>query len=69
MVVSGVNIAFDYEGNDLSTDRAGSMEQIFLDVSRRQGIDMPRYIRPAGQAGVHGLSRPLPTAGRNDPFL
>ena len=51
MVVSGVNITFDDEGNYLTTDHAGSMEQIILDCAKKQGIDMPRYIRPGGKAG------------------
>lgn len=50
MVVSGVNVVFDAEGNYLSTDHAGSMEEIILDCARRQGIEMPRYIRPSGKA-------------------
>lgn len=50
MVVSGVNVNFDDDGNYLSTDHAGSMEQIILDCAKRQGIDMPRYIRPSGKA-------------------
>lgn len=50
MVVSGVNVVFDDEGNYLSTDHAGSMEQVILDCAKRQGIDMPRYIRPSGPA-------------------
>ena len=50
MVVSGVNVVFDDDGNYLSTDHAGSMEQIFLECARLQGIDMPRYIRPSGPA-------------------
>lgn len=51
MVVSGVNVTFDDEGNYLGTDHAGSMEQIILDCAKAQGIDMPRYIRPSGMAG------------------
>lgn len=50
MVVNGVNVNFDAEGNYLGTDHAGSMEQIILDCARKQGIDMPRYIRPTGAA-------------------
>jgi quercetin dioxygenase-like cupin family protein len=50
MVVSGVNVTFDDDGNYLGTDHAGSMEQVILDCAKRQGIDMPRYIRPSGKA-------------------
>ena len=50
MVVSGVNVSFDADGNYLGTDHAGSMEQIILECAKRQGIDMPRYIRPSGKA-------------------
>jgi hypothetical protein len=50
MVVSGVNVTFDDQGNYIGTDHAGSMEQIIIDCARRQGIDMPRYIRPSGKA-------------------
>ncbi|MDE8650296.1 2,4'-dihydroxyacetophenone dioxygenase family protein [Novosphingobium sp. H3SJ31-1] len=50
MVVTGVNVVFDDAGNYLSTDHAGSMEQIILECARRQGIAMPRYIRPSGPA-------------------
>lgn len=49
MVVNGVNVSFDEDGNYLSTDHAGSMEQSILECARRQGIDMPRYIRPSGK--------------------
>lgn len=54
MVVSGVNVVFDDDGNYLSTDHAGSMEAIILDCAKRQGIDMPRYIRPSGKAAFTG---------------
>ncbi|HEX8059054.1 MAG TPA: hypothetical protein VF481_20465, partial [Novosphingobium sp.] len=50
MVVSGVNINFDDEGNYIDTSHAGSMEEMILQVARAQGIDMPRYIRPGGKA-------------------
>ena len=50
MVVSGVNVTFDDAGNYLSTDHAGSMEQIIIECAKRQGIAMPRYIRPSGRA-------------------
>lgn len=50
MVVSGVNVVFDADGNYLSTDHAGSMEEIILECAKRQGIDLPRYIRPSGKA-------------------
>jgi hypothetical protein len=52
MVVSGVNINFDDEGNYIDTSHAGSMEEIILQVARAQGIAMPRYIRPGGKAQV-----------------
>jgi len=51
MVVSGVNINFDDEGNYIDTSHAGSMEATILEVAKAQGIAMPRYIRPAGKAG------------------
>jgi len=51
MVVSGVNINFDEDGNYLGTDHAGSMEAMILDTAKAQGIDLPRYIRPAGKTG------------------
>ena len=50
MVVNGVNVVFDDEGNYLGTDHAGSMEAIILDCAKQQGIDLPRYIRPSGRA-------------------
>lgn len=50
MVVSGVNVNFDEDGNYVDTSHAGSMEQIILDCAKKQGIDMPRYIRPSGKA-------------------
>jgi len=52
MVVSGVNINFDDEGNYIDTSHAGSMEATILEVAKAQGIAMPRYIRPAGKAGL-----------------
>jgi hypothetical protein len=51
MVVSGVNVVFDDDGNYLGTDHAGSMEAIIIECAKRQGIDLPRYIRPGGRAG------------------
>jgi hypothetical protein len=51
MVVSGVNINFDDEGNYIDTSHAGSMEDMILQVAKAQGIAMPRYIRPGGKAG------------------
>jgi hypothetical protein len=50
MVVSGVNINFDDEGNYIDTSHAGSMEEMILQVAKAQGIAMPRYIRPSGKA-------------------
>jgi hypothetical protein len=50
MVVSGVNINFDDEGNYIDTSHAGSMEEMILQVAKAQGIGMPRYVRP-GKAG------------------
>lgn len=50
MVVNGVNVAFDEAGNYLGTDHAGSMEQIILECAKKQGIALPRYIRPSGKA-------------------
>ena len=50
MVVNGVNITFDDEGNYLGTDHAGSMEELILATAREQGVAMPRYIRPGGPA-------------------
>jgi len=52
MVVNGVNVNFDAEGNYLGTDHAGSMEQIILECARQQGVDMPRYIRPSGKPAM-----------------
>lgn len=49
MVVSGVNVNVDADGNYLGTSDAGSMEQIILEGAKRQGIAMPRYIRPSGK--------------------
>lgn len=50
MVVSGVNVTFDDDGNYIGTDHVGALEQTILDSAKRQGIDMPRYIRPSGKA-------------------
>jgi hypothetical protein len=51
MVVTGVNVNFDADGNYLDISHAGSMEQVILASAKRQGIDMPRYIRPSGKVG------------------
>lgn len=53
MVVTGVNINFDDEGNYLSTDHAGSMEELLLKLAKAQGVALPRYVRP-GKAGMVG---------------
>lgn len=50
MVVNGVNINFDDDGSYIDTSHAGSMEAMILAVAKQQGIAMPRYIRPSGQA-------------------
>lgn len=50
MVVSGVNINFDDDGNYIDTSHASSMEATILEVAKAQGIAMPRYIRPSGKA-------------------
>jgi len=50
MVVNGVNINFDDEGNYIDTSHAGSMEEMILQVAKAQGIAMPRYIRPGDKA-------------------
>ncbi len=50
MVVSGANVNFDTDGNYLDTSHTGTMEMLILECAKRQGIDMPRYIRPSGRA-------------------
>jgi len=50
MVVNGANVNFDTDGNYLDTSHAGVMEMLILECANRQGIDMPRYIRPSGKA-------------------
>lgn len=52
MVVNGVNINFDSDGNYLGTDHAGSMEEIILQAAREQGVPLPRYMRPGARVGV-----------------
>jgi hypothetical protein len=51
MVVTGVNINFDENGEYIDTAHAGSMEESILQMAKAQGIAMPRYIRPLGKAG------------------
>lgn len=51
MVVNGVNVTFDDQGNYLGTDHAGSMEELILQTAQEQGVPLPRYIRPGGKAG------------------
>ena len=58
MVVNGVNVTFDDDGNYLGTDHAGSMEELILQTAREQGVPLPRYIRPGGKAGFTRQSVP-----------
>jgi len=48
MVMNGVNVSFDDDGNYLGVEGAGSMEMMIEEWARRNGGKLPRYIKPTG---------------------
>ena len=50
MVVQGANINIDEDGNYLSTQDAGWIENAIIDACKSQDRPIPRYIKPAGGA-------------------
>ena len=50
MVIEGANVNFDEDGNFVNIMDAGWIEMMVIEAAKAQGLGVPTYIRPGGDA-------------------
>jgi hypothetical protein len=50
IMVNGCNVNFDEDGNFINVMDAGWIEMMVVEAAKAQGLGMPQYIKPGGEA-------------------